>query len=1209
MAITFTQAPTVAADGRPTSGDFNKLAAAFNDRMRSGLGDPTWRVWWKAWSMFRALIAPDGDLTPAEDEWFKLWMHVPPEDGFSSNAPTPTHPWTRWAAGDDGLDPEDVRVNHVPSSPDDSATVAWENGKAQRGYTDPATGLHAAPAFEASVAHYNIYSWALINANGDSPDHSGDVADAAAQNKTGYKFFKTFGGYASSPTHVDCGGEESAVRRFVNLRDSSVAEYSTCPDGDTIELAQIEYGASQYILYGATKVLDDPEDPESGFHWVTAVSARLPYHTWLEGPYTGDTWLQKQNGWQWNEVLCRYLQGFRGSTAQRASDSFRIRSVGFDFQKFFGTQYRLAPAYAKDTDGDLDAQYPKAQFDGPIGDGVAADFVAGVSDLIEGGNSFHFETIDRFGMAGYRVHAEGLAEPVRLILTDTNLVEADISLTVENGDEVVWLDAVKRPWLTVFTAPGQSIPEGATIWIEFAHLESYRPDLADAYVVLRRGTTAGGAGACDTQGEEFSNCVSFGRSYFERGHIYCTEDVPAVDETALNATPVYEAARKMLRDRLRFLDRDNLVSYSVDSGKSVLVFDRFLSFGGNTYDLFEGIAPPNAAIESGKILAGVDYKVRGSSGTVTYNGTEYEIDDTFTGVVDVGDYTVSEGGDAAPWQVNGIITTAPQKGRANEWLMFMSFCPYGGSGYEDDDYNDVYGFLMNRCMINSPRLHPAADPDMAEHFCSNLSGDLCVKPEAPSGFNYSAGMNAAASSDFFSSCPVFPPDYEIEKAQMDYDADRVTLTFKTQFRNGGDFRTDENGLTDYLAIGEDGECPTRTGDVAVLAADSPTHGACKPRFYFTKLAPKVYEDEDNVQQTHDTRLIADEMLWLNFQLDAMCEGYLDPTTPAEQCKRQSCYLFANLCYQALGHRWFRLLPGRLFDEFHQGFGAMPNIKLYRETFNDLSACVNLLTTLALELPKTVEFRTKQTFGRADLGPSLHAGSTEKSGKIDSVAHDDLVFEGVEDGDWSDWTVIDEFGAGIAQCAFDCGGSGAASSPYFSTIDGRDHYGGIEHVIYPAGGGTGSDWHPEGENDPEILSSKTRVQLRVTVAGIAAMGPDILALLDASGAVQVAFADTGSWWTHTTSGEPTCGEFMTDWGFPDNNFETHSFNGARCMGVPFGSEASGEPLDVEALKLGDPDTHIFALGKWFENPAFCTWGANSFSYVTGIGYFTFSVPLV
>jgi hypothetical protein len=78
--------------------------------------------------------------------------------------------------------------------------VAWVNGKAQRGYI-ASTGAHAAPAFEASVAHYNIYSWALINADGALPDHSQDIAYAAAQNKTAYKFFKTFGGYAASPTH------------------------------------------------------------------------------------------------------------------------------------------------------------------------------------------------------------------------------------------------------------------------------------------------------------------------------------------------------------------------------------------------------------------------------------------------------------------------------------------------------------------------------------------------------------------------------------------------------------------------------------------------------------------------------------------------------------------------------------------------------------------------------------------------------------------------------------------------------------------------------------------------------------------------------------------------------------------------------------------------------------------------------------------------
>jgi hypothetical protein len=64
-------------------------------------------------------------------------------------------------------------------------------------------------------------------------------------------------------------------------------------------------------------------------------------------------------------------------------------------------------------------------------------------------------------------------------------------------------------------------------------------------------------------GGEFRGLREFRAELFPAGHIHCTDDVPPVDETALNATPIYEAARKMLRDHLRFLDRDHLVSYTV----------------------------------------------------------------------------------------------------------------------------------------------------------------------------------------------------------------------------------------------------------------------------------------------------------------------------------------------------------------------------------------------------------------------------------------------------------------------------------------------------------------------------------------------------------------------------------------------------------------------------------------------------------------------
>lgn len=1211
MALTFTNAPTVAIDDKPKSGDYNKLAAAFNDRLKSGLGDPTWRIWFKAWSMFRALIAPDESLTPAEDEWFKIWMHVPPEDGFSANAPTATHPWTRWAAGDGGLDPEDVRINAVPSSPDDSAAVAWANGKAQRGYV-ATTGAHAAPAFEASTAHYNIYSWALIDASGQV-DHSKNITTAGVQNFTSYKFFKTFGGYLASPSTVDCFGTPTAVRHFVNLRDSSVNTYNTCPEGgplETIELARIEYGASAYILYSGAQVVTDPEDPESGTHWEYTEFTRLPYHTWLEGPYDGTVWLQKQNGWQWNEVLCRYLEGFHGSNSQRASDGFRIRSIGFDYQKFFSTQYRLAPAYAEDLGGgSLDARYPKSEFTGPVSEGTPADFTEGFAALIDGGNSYHFDTIDGFGMAGYHIHAEGLTEPVELVLVDQNAVEADIPLTVNNGDAVIWMDAVKRPWIAVLVGSGQTIPDGATISIEFAHLQSYRPDLADAYVVLRRGTTAGGTGACDTQGKDYEDCVSFGHSYFLRGHILCSDDVPAVDETALNATPIYEAAREMLRSRLRFLDRDHLVSYTVDTGKSVVVFDRFLSFGGHDYDLFDGIAPPNAAIASGGILAGVDYLVRGSGGTVTYNGTAYDVDDTFTGVDGLATYIQADG-DAAPWQVNGIVETAPKKGSSNRWLMFMTSCPYGGTGYEDDDYNDVYGFLMNRCMINSAHLNPLVDPDMVTHFCANSSGALCIKPEAPSGFNYAQAMNAGADDAFCEACPVYPADYEIEKVEMDYDTNRVTVTFKTQFRHSGDssVRTDENAITDYLAIGGSGECPTKSGDVAYDAGDAPTHGACKPRFYFTKLVPEAYEDENDTMESTDTRLITDSMLWMNFILDAMCEGFIDTAASKSLCNRQPCYTLAQLAYEALGHRWFKLMPGGLFSEYYQGFGAMPNLKLYKEHFNDLAMCVNKLTTLPLELPRLLEYRTRHTYGYTPIDSTVMAFALGESSLKEVVSHGDLVFDTTVLSDWSAWTAVSTFSIGSTPCGFECGYQGVPVDEISSAEIGS----GIASATTL---GPNVNWWKPDASWPYVVAQQWRLQLRVSLASLNMLSADLQALIDDSGSLSVSINHDRTWaYTITGDGDATCGEApAVGWGFDGKRLDYHSNQDPLCISVPFATTDDGEAVEVDAPLLGDPDSHEFSLARTFgyNGSLFgnCSWGAATNSYVSGIGYITIVVPLV
>src|SRR5690242_14697768 len=70
--IIFTKAPTVHPGDAITSTQHWLLAAAFNDRLRSGLGDGSWRVPFYWLSLFRQVRNSDegGTLFPALAEFF-----------------------------------------------------------------------------------------------------------------------------------------------------------------------------------------------------------------------------------------------------------------------------------------------------------------------------------------------------------------------------------------------------------------------------------------------------------------------------------------------------------------------------------------------------------------------------------------------------------------------------------------------------------------------------------------------------------------------------------------------------------------------------------------------------------------------------------------------------------------------------------------------------------------------------------------------------------------------------------------------------------------------------------------------------------------------------------------------------------------------------------------------------------------------------------
>jgi hypothetical protein len=78
MAVDYTTAETVNVEEGVYSADYNKLALAFNDRLKNGVADPTWRLLWYAHSLVRGMRNPNGFNYAPEDEWWKrsVWHYM-----------------------------------------------------------------------------------------------------------------------------------------------------------------------------------------------------------------------------------------------------------------------------------------------------------------------------------------------------------------------------------------------------------------------------------------------------------------------------------------------------------------------------------------------------------------------------------------------------------------------------------------------------------------------------------------------------------------------------------------------------------------------------------------------------------------------------------------------------------------------------------------------------------------------------------------------------------------------------------------------------------------------------------------------------------------------------------------------------------------------------------------------------------------------------
>ena len=986
MAVDYTKATPVDVEDGVFSQDYNRLALAFNDRLKNGVGDPTWRLLWYAHSLVRGMRNPNGFLYAAEDEWWKVYSHIKEASGIT------------WPAASAGV-PEGVNVANPLGAfiYGLAPTVVNEEGRVNgSGEFDPAgTTLATAPTgvplflsdgglhAPANIADY----WTLSKYQrgavpSDLSDYSASNAIKASQEhglinySSSGVFLQNYGGFLPSPKLdasdpiCDDGYTPNYDLKFSNLVGGSDKDYNTCqPDG-------VMFYFEGFTAYKIVK-------------W-DGTTESLPLTDYLEGPYTDNAYLRRYKGQQLNEVMNWFAMEYRANETEREESDMNRYSLGFQFQDFLTRQYCLAPAYGEVSSGDITAVYPTFELSG----GEAAGTYLDVTTAGSYSGTTTYTVPPKFTYAAFYAKTSGSGAgdvTVEAFSGSTSLTT--FTITAVGGstvDHLKWFTSAYNEADIRFKLK-TTLPANVTINIESAMLLEYKPTIYDAYVCLRLGSTDGPTSTTfDKSGYTFSDPKQVSDNLLGYGClIRGVAGIPTAD--AINENPVYESARRLIHNNLRMAERQSLVGYEVIGGKSYLHFKRFARGEySDDLDVLEGIAPPSAEVASGDLVEGEVYQVwsAGGAGTIIYNFVRYdpitsagssggEMAGTFFTATSVKTYAASGDGKV---RIRSGIRSVPIKnnrddrfrGQTNEWTTQQTTTVYklsDSSIYKADAYGDIMGFLTDRCGLLScdwSRMNCTTGfTHRAEVNRQILYGSkMSLRPENPSGYRYVLGSQATggyntnsmvqAENDasagegdkrHYESCQIYKPDNGIEAvyidptsyyAGSDYD---VIVKLSGRLENesappsitnsvvswnnafSGSYapkrRTDENAVLEYLyhiaSYGSgsisDYNCIQKIGDVAYDASESSGywgndfHGNCYPRFYFSKAVRHVWNDTNASYDAADSLTTVDEMLYMEFILQAISSGFIDKESTLQfSCtdeNRLYDYTFPNLCYQAL----------------------------------------------------------------------------------------------------------------------------------------------------------------------------------------------------------------------------------------------------------------------------------------------------------------------
>lgn len=1065
MSVVFYKAPRVNAGEAPTAAQMIGLANAANVKIRSGLGDFHWRERQWFFNIGRQIRNSDEfGFTPAQGELFEFYAYIKalgpspywpeaPAGEFAGASVSSPIPAFLFGNEDANFDNEENRLLLTLWDNQGFPTTAegqWNLSKQQRGVIDPNTGAQSVPAIEAGRSSQRI-AW-----------------------RSQIPHAKNYGSFQPLPVELlpACGATEagglyipSYEIKFTGLRadvsvpsnhgstsaDSEgrpVVTYSgSCPEGsDSVAAGHVQ----DIQVAGALLVV-------FVFDGTTTTFDLYPRADWIHGLYTGDGKLMRGDGGHYSRMIWAFVKDFRGTLAQRADDDYDIEKLAFSFDEFFKRQYHLAPNLGFDTGDEIITIYPRATISAP------AQLPAGTLlkfNVDQTSQSY----LDGFVMTGMFAKATNLFEPVTLEVLSGTKVVARITLTPSEPEALKYLTtAVKPEPLSVRLPSGAKFAAAGEIVFEANELLEYKPDHFDAYALLRLMATQGGfestGSFLDGSGYDCEIATQLFKDYEKYGCIV-NRNAAGIrsQDGVINANPVYDSFRRVMNEMFHMVHRREFLTYERDGlGRPVLRFKRY-ALGASYADQFVNIAPSDEGVTA--VTEGVEYIVRShTGGGVFYGGTRYSHQQRFIGSTLK---TFEADGDALLLEYEGIRSRAPKKGWSNEWVMseeFHFYHPAATSNFEESKYADWYtignrchafasnstpGFPADLARISDIPVHPGVDP---------IYRNLHLSPEVPSGYNYALGANQTANDDFCKSCQVYVAPYELASVTVEFAADRsndvVCITFKEPFRADASapsswnrdagawspaevaalraepYRTTDNGLREYmLYLATNTHGSWKTGDSAAWSQiqsepDNP-FGAIMPRFFFTSLVRKPYEDGNATYEDHDTRITIDEFFKLEIRLNAWCEGAIDGfSTQQHICDlgfgTPYDFSFTSLLFNATG----ALQLGR-------GHGPMVNTDLDAATFNQFADCLDALFMFRIEGLMEFKARSVDYQKWTDVEPAFGSAGCPLVGPTMAAFWEGKPPEPapIGTGAWGLATSLTaSVGAAIAQCNPESGSAG------------------------------------------------------------------------------------------------------------------------------------------------------------------------------------------